>query len=221
MCYPPNLTIEPGLFQVSIRTVNEFQVKGIVECEGLYDWMLQIQSQNPDDIEWEFIYKYGADGSSSGADTQYQTEDAVDNPTGTIFTSTYVPLYLKAVSKSNPKNYTMVYAEQMAVSETRVIPLRMALEKETASTYNSISKHVHANYYSAASFKVPFQKDCHSSVYTNCNSKISTHLHLLSRLIQWCGLWTYLCMNFCFPMDVAISLSLCLSDPFFLSMIYQ
>ena len=141
-CYPENMTIEPGLFQVSIKDVTMHQLKGIIEWEGLHEWMLKIQNENPD-FEWEFIYKYGGDGSLS--DFQYQTADAVDNPSGTIFTSTYVPLYLKAVSKSNPKNYIMVYAEQMAVSETRVIPLRMALEKETASIYLSNSKHVHVH----------------------------------------------------------------------------
>ena len=163
------MIFEPGLFQVSIRTINEFQIKGIIEWEGLFEWMEQIQSQNPEDIEWEFIYKYGADGSSSGADTQYQTEDAVDNPTGTIFTSTYVPLYLKAVSKSNPKNYTIVYAEQMAVSETRVIPLRMALEKETPSTYNSITKHVHAIITLLLHLKFPFRRIA-IPMYTKCSA---------------------------------------------------
>ena len=133
-CYPPDedMIIQPGLFQVSIRAVNQFQIPGIIKAEGLYDWMLEIQNANPDDTIFEFIYKYGGDGSI--ADAQYQTSDAVDNPTGTIFTSTWVPLYLKAVSKSNPKNYTILYAEQAAVSETRIIPLRMALEKETTST---------------------------------------------------------------------------------------
>ena len=124
-CYPPDVIVEVGLVQVPIWSVLNHQLPRLIDAENLFDRMMEF---DPDDTEYHFDYKLGADACT--ANPFYQTGDRIDQQ-NSIFTSTMCPIYLKAVSKSNPDNYTILYAEQMAVSETRIIPLRMALEKET------------------------------------------------------------------------------------------
>ena len=131
-CYPQDVVVEVGLVQVSIWSVLNHQLPRLIEAENLYDQMMEFL-QKPGDYEFHFEYKGGADACT--ANPNYQTGDRGDvEQQNSIFTSWMCPLSLKAISKSNPNNYTPLYVEQMAVSETRIIPLRMAMEKETEGT---------------------------------------------------------------------------------------
>ena len=137
-CYPSNVIVEPGLVQVPIWSILQHQLPRIIEAEDIMDWILRIYNEEPDDTDFQFHYKYGADACTSNS--QYQTQDRVDQ--NAIFTSYMVPLFIKAVSKSDPNKYTILYAERMCVSETRVIPLRMCMEKETKRNSYQNSRHV-------------------------------------------------------------------------------